>query len=53
MCIGILFLIAEVFAIFEIILGVLIYIVTKEDAGLFAIFAGVLGLIGIFIISVF
>jgi len=53
MDVGILFLIVEVSAIFEIILGALIYIATREDAGLFAVFAGVLELIGIFLISAF
>ncbi len=51
MDVGILFLIVEVSAIFEIILGILIHITTKEDADLIVILAGILGLIGIFLIS--
>jgi len=55
MCI--LFLIAELvviaLSVFEIILGILIHITTKEDADFIAILAGILGLIGIFLISAF
>ena len=51
--IGILFLLAIALPVFEIILGILIHITTKEDAGLIVILAGILGLIGIFLISAF
>jgi len=51
--IGIIFLLAITLSIFEIILGTLIHITTKEDAGLIAILAGILGLIGIFLIFAF
>ena len=51
--IGILFLLAIALSVFEIILGILIHITTKEDAGLIVILAGILGLIGIFLISAF
>jgi len=55
MCIGILILslIAIALSVFETILGSLIYIATREEAGLFAILAGVLGLVGVFLISAF
>jgi|GEM_PF-5450417 len=53
MGIGILFLIAIALSVFEIILGILIHITTKEDADLIVILAGILGLIGIFLISAF
>ncbi|MFP3203577.1 MAG: hypothetical protein RXR43_15595 [Sulfolobus sp.] len=53
MGIGILCLIAIALSILEIILGIIIHITTKEDADFIVILAGVLGLIGIFLISVF